>query len=165
MKTINVQFRKVKGHDKDQWNDAADALAVRGREDAINWPKCSFDIVVPNRSIAFRERAMRDYWTLAEVYAELKKETEQRLPAVRGPKVFKNGKAYAGKRTPRYYQLVHKTLPDPIAPAAPRPTIPKIRPAIFGIWDGKRLKPTRPLDISLISKEERLRIFNQVHPI
>jgi ribonuclease HI len=67
LKAFNVQFRKVKGHNNDQWNDAVDALADRGRDDAINWPKCSFDIIIPARSIAFRERAVRDYWTTAEV--------------------------------------------------------------------------------------------------
>jgi ribonuclease HI len=60
LKSINVQFRKVKSHNNDQWNDAADALAVQGRNDAINWPKCSFEVIIPNRTVAFRERAMRD---------------------------------------------------------------------------------------------------------
>lgn len=165
LRSINVQFRKVKGHNNDQWNDASDALAVRGRDEVINWPKCPFDVVIPRRSIAFRERSMRDYWIVAEIIVELKKETEEKLPLPREVKIFKNGSAYAGNWTSGHYQLVHKTLPDPVASAAPKPTVPKIGPAFFGIWDGKRLKPTRPMDISLISEAERLIIFNEVHPI
>jgi hypothetical protein len=165
LRTINVQFRKVKGHNNDQWNDRADELAVMGRDEVINWPKCSFDVIIPDRVIAFRERAMRDYWTLAEVHNELKKETEEKLPVARDLKVFKGGNSYDGKWTSGHCQLVHKNLPAPIAPAQPRPVVPKSRTAIFGIWDGKKLKPTRPFDVSLISKEERLRIFNECHPI
>jgi ribonuclease HI len=165
VKTINVQFRKVKGHSNDQWNDAADALAVQGRDDAVNWPKCSFDIIIAQRAIAFRERAMRDLLTLEEVCAELRKETEERLPTFRDIKAFKNGSSYAGNWTTGHYQLVHKSLPEPVALAAPRPIAPKPKPAAFRIWDGKKLKPTRPINISLISLEERLRIFNEVHPI
>jgi ribonuclease HI len=165
LKSVNVQFRKVLAHHNDQWNVAADALAAQGRDDAINWPKCSFDVVIPDRTIAFGERSMRDYWTTAEVYAELKKETEERLPVVRDMKLFKNGTAYGGKWTSGHYQLVHKSLPAPLAQEAPRPAVPRINPAIFGIWDSRNPKPTRPLDISRISCEERLRIFNEVHPI
>jgi ribonuclease HI len=137
LRSINVRFRKVKGHNNDQWNDAADALAVRGKDDAINWPKCSFDIVIPNRSIAFRERAMRDYWTLAEVHTILKKETEEKIPLAKELNVFKNGSAYTGKWTSGHYQLIHKSLPAPTAPPQPRPIAPKARPAVFGIWTGK----------------------------
>jgi hypothetical protein len=89
MKTLNIEFRKAKGHNNDQWNDAADALAVRGRDEVINWPKCSFDVIIPSRSIAFREKAMRDHWTIAEVLSELKKETEEKLPLPREVKAFK----------------------------------------------------------------------------
>jgi ribonuclease HI len=47
LRSFNVQFRKVEGHSGDQWNDAVDAFAVRGRDEAATWPKCTFDVVTP----------------------------------------------------------------------------------------------------------------------
>jgi hypothetical protein len=162
LKSLNVQFRKVKGHNHDQWNDAADALAVRGRDDAITWPKCSFDVATPDRTIAFRERAMRDDGSAAGVYAELRKETEEKLPAFLDTKLFKDGTVYTGKWTTGHYLFLHKSLPAPLPPSNPRPVVPKINPAIFGIWDGRKFKYTRPMDITRISKEDRLRVFNEL---
>jgi ribonuclease HI len=169
LRMINVEFRKAKCNNNDQWNDSAEALAVQGRDDSINWPRCSFDIIIPERTIAFRERAMRDFRTLAKVYAELKRETEERSPAVRDIKLFKNGNSYAGNWTAGLYQLVYRSLPAPApapaAAAATGPIAPKHKPAVFGIWDGKKLKPIPPIDISVVSEEERLRTFNSVHQI
>jgi ribonuclease HI len=138
LKAFNVQFRKVEGHKNDQWDDAADASVVRGRDDAISWPNCSFYMIIPERTITFRERAMRDYLTLAEVCAMLKEETEQRLPRYRDIKVFKGGNSYAGNKRPGHYQLVHKSLLVPIPEsAAARPVAVKPKPAILRIWDEK----------------------------
>jgi ribonuclease HI len=59
LKAFNVEFRKIKGHNDDPWNDRADELAVRGRDEAEAWPKCSFDVITQVRSISFRQRALR----------------------------------------------------------------------------------------------------------
>jgi hypothetical protein len=71
LRTLNSEFRKVKGHNGDQWNDRADALANTGRDGALAWPKCSFEVVMPTGTVPFRKRAMRSDWTLAEVRAQL----------------------------------------------------------------------------------------------
>jgi ribonuclease HI len=154
LKALNVQFRKVDGHGNDQWNDAVDALAVKGRDDAATWPRCSFDIVTPERLVAFRERAMRDDGSFGGVYAELRKETTEKLPAFLDTKLYKAGALYTGKWTSGHYQFMHKSLPAPLALSASRPAAPKIKPAIFGIWDGRRFKYTRPFDVTRISKEQ-----------
>jgi hypothetical protein len=107
---------------------------------------------------------MKDQKTLSEVMAELKTEMEEKLPQEKDIKVFKNGNPHAGNWTAGHYQLVHKSLPDPVAPVA-RPIVPKKMEAVFGIWDGKKLKPTQKMDISLISETERLRLFNEAHLI
>jgi hypothetical protein len=72
---LNVEFRKVKGHNNDQWNDAADALAVRGRDGVMNWPKCSFGIIVQTGRITFPERAIWENTTFADVCTQLAGET------------------------------------------------------------------------------------------
>jgi hypothetical protein len=70
LRTLHAKFRKVKGHNNDQWNDGADALAVMGRDEAIAWPKFSFDIITETGRIPFRVRAMRPEWTPGEVRAQ-----------------------------------------------------------------------------------------------
>jgi ribonuclease HI len=155
LRTLNVQFRKVKGHSNDQWNDALDALADRGRDDAINWPKWSFDIVIPSRTITCRERAVQEHWTVAEVYETLKPETQEKLlPMACDMKLFKAGTQYSRKWTSGHYLIVHKSLPPPAAPAAAQPARFVARPAQFGIWNGKKLLPTHGIDISAMTKEE-----------
>jgi ribonuclease HI len=166
LRSINAQFRKVKGHNGDQWNDAVDALADKGRDEAINGPKCSFDIMIPARAIAHRVRAVREFWTLAEVYKTLKTETQEKdLPSVYDMKLFKAGAPYSGKWTTGHYQIVHKSLPPPAAPAAAQPARFVAKPAPFGIWNGKKHLPTHGIDISALTEDERLDIFNDVFPI
>jgi ribonuclease HI len=60
LETLTVDYRKVKGHNNDEWNDRADALAVTGRNEAASWPQCSFDLIMPDKaSIPFCTRAVR----------------------------------------------------------------------------------------------------------
>jgi ribonuclease HI len=165
IKAFNVQFRKVEGHSGDQWNNAVDALAVRGRNDAATWLKCSFDVVTPERSIAFRERAIREDAPIPGFYMTLKSETSEKLPSYLDTKLYRNGALHEGNWATGHYQFMHKLLPAPIATSAPRLTPPKIKPTSFGIWDGQKFKPTRPFDVSRHMKDERLRIFNELHPI
>jgi hypothetical protein len=164
LRTINVQFRKVKGHNHYQWNDAADALAVMGRDEAINWPKCSFDMMVAGGQIPFRTRAMMETTTLLDLCLTLGGETDQRLPSYRDLKVFKDGNPCAGMWTTGHYQLIHKSLPAPVVAQA-GPAAIKARPAVFGIYDGKKFRPTRPIDISTVTEDERLTVFSSVFPI
>jgi hypothetical protein len=57
---MKAEFRKVKGHNGDQWNITIDALAVQGRNDAMNWPKCSFEIIMQGCQIPFPTRVVRE---------------------------------------------------------------------------------------------------------
>jgi ribonuclease HI len=91
LRSFNVQFRKVEGHSDDPWNDAVDALAVKCRDDAATGPKCTFHVITPARSIAFRERALRATEPWAQVYTQFKLETEEELPTFLDVRIFKNG--------------------------------------------------------------------------
>jgi hypothetical protein len=96
LRSFNVEFRKVKGHSDDPWNDTADALADTGRDEAAAWPKCVFDIVTRERSISFRERATKPETPLADMYAALKLETSEKIPSLSDLKVFKDGAEFSG---------------------------------------------------------------------
>jgi hypothetical protein len=76
------------------------------------------------------------------------------------------GAEYSGLWTPGHYHFRHKSLPPPIAPALPAPADgPKIKPVQYGVWNGQRFVPTRPFDVSIHTKEERIRFLNEFHPI
>jgi ribonuclease HI len=166
LRAFNVEFRKVKGHSGDQWNDAVDALAVQGRVEAENWPKCSFDVVTQERSISFRQRAMRPETPIPGFYMTLKTETPEKVPVYSDTTLFKDGSEYSGLWTPEHYQFRHKSLPPPIAPVrAPAEPVPKAKPVRCGVWDGRKFLPTRPFDIAGIPKDERLHIFNEAFAI
>jgi hypothetical protein len=107
----NVEFRKVKGHNGDQLNEAVDALAVVGRDEAINWPKCSFDIIMPTGQIPFPVRATRDTMVMSDLCAQLAEETHIKIPFWRDLKVHKDG-FYLLRKLGGHSELVHKTL-DP----------------------------------------------------
>jgi ribonuclease HI len=65
LRSLHAEFRKVKGHNNDQSNDRAGALAVMGRDDAISWPKCPFDVITAEGRIRFRLRSTRPMWTIS----------------------------------------------------------------------------------------------------
>jgi ribonuclease HI len=46
LKPLYVEFRKVQGHNGDEWNEVVDRLAVKGRDEAGGLPKCSFSVQV-----------------------------------------------------------------------------------------------------------------------
>jgi ribonuclease HI len=160
LRTVNAEFRKIKAHNGDQWNERADALAVMGRDEAIAWPRCSFDVITAAGRIPFRSRAMRPLWTLADVRAQLVTETEIKLPEWRELNVFKDGNRYDGLCTDVCYQLVHKSLPPPAAgaPAA------AVKPVPFGVFNGRSFTPTHPMHISRISEDQRLDEFKRAVP-
>jgi ribonuclease HI len=118
LRSFNVEFRKIKGHNNDPWNDRADALADQGRDEAAAWPRCTFDIVAPNRPISFRERATRPEMTSVDMFKDLKLETSERIPNFSDTKLFKDGAEYSGLWTTGHYQYRHKSLPPPNAPVA-----------------------------------------------
>jgi hypothetical protein len=169
LRSFNVQFRKVEGHSHDQWNDAADALAVKGRDDAATWPRCTFDVITTAPTIAFRERALRATEPWAQVYSAFKLETEEKFPTFLDARLFKNGAEHTGDWTPGHYQFVHKTLPSPLPLSnplsGPQREEPAIQPVMHGLWNGTQFKLTKPFDITKHTKEERLRMFNEVHPV
>jgi ribonuclease HI len=129
LRSFNVEFRKVKGHSDDPWNDKADELADRGRDEAAAWPKRTFDIVTKERPISFRERATRPEMPLQELYNALKMETSERIPNIADTKLFRDGAEFSGVWTPGHYQFRHKSLPPPSGPiSAPQPVAPKGKP-------------------------------------
>jgi hypothetical protein len=107
---LNAGLRKVKGDNNDQWNDRADAPADTGRDEALAWPQCSFEVVMPTGTVPFRKTAMRSDWGLAEVRAQLVTETDILLPGWRELKVCKSGNRYDGARTDGGHQLFHSSL-------------------------------------------------------
>jgi ribonuclease HI len=169
IKSFNVEYRKVKGHNNDQWNDAVDALGVRGRVEAEERPKVSLDLVTQERSISFRQRALRPETPSPSLYMILRAETPEKIPSFSDTKLFKDGAEYSGLWTSGHHQFRHKALPPPIAPirapVAPAALAPKAKPVSCGVWDGRKLVPTRKFVITEVSKEERLRIFNEAFAI
>jgi hypothetical protein len=104
---------------------------------------------------------------LAELYADLKKETSEKMPDVSDIKVFKDGSQFSGLWTPGHYQLRHKSLPAPSGPASPQTpaaAAPKAKPIKCGVWNGRMFVPTRPIEISM-SHDEKLRIINEAFAI
>jgi ribonuclease HI len=169
IKSFNVEFRKVKGHNNDQWNDAVNALAVRGRVEAEEWPNVSLDVVTQERSVSFRQRALRPETPIPGLYMILRTETSEKIPSHSDTELFKDGAEYSGLWTSGHYQFRHKSLPPPIvpirAPVAPAASAPKAKPVSCGIWDGRKFVPTKKFVITEISKEERLRTFNEAFAI
>jgi ribonuclease HI len=158
LRSFNVEFRKIKGHSNDQWNDSVDALAVQGRVEAESWPKCSFDVVTLERSISFRQRAMRAETQIPGFYQAFRMETSEKLPAYSDTKLFKDGVMYSGLWTAGHYQFRHKSLPAPIAPVrAPAVLTPRAKPVRCGVWNGCKFVPTRPFDILSTPKDEAFR--------
>jgi hypothetical protein len=113
LRTLHARFRKVKGHNGDQWNNRADALAVMDRNDAISWPKCSFEIVIESGRIPFRLRPTRPFWTITDLLAQLSAETEIKLPNYRDLAIYEEGRPSSSHRTPEHYAFSLKTLPPP----------------------------------------------------
>jgi hypothetical protein len=97
---------------------------------------------------------MRETTLLEELCKMMAKETDGRPPSSRDLNVFKEGNPYNAMWTSGHYQL-----------AAPKAVAVKPRPAVFGIWDGKKFKPTPPIDISTVTEDGRLTVFNSIHPI
>jgi ribonuclease HI len=84
LQPLHTTFKKIKGHDGDQWNDMADDLAAMGRNEAASWPKCSFDVFLPNGvKIPFRTRSVRPFWTIGELFSRSQPERRQN-PVPRG---------------------------------------------------------------------------------
>jgi hypothetical protein len=139
LRSFNVEFRKVKGHNNDPWNDRADELADRGRDEAKAWPKCTFDIVTRERSIAFVQRPVRPEETAAEVYAQLKYETSEKIPIFSDIKLYREGDEFSGPWEAGHFRFRHKSLPPQAGPA-PKPAAPapaqKTKPIKCGVWNG-----------------------------
>jgi hypothetical protein len=153
LRMLNAQFRKVRGHNNDQWNDMADALADTGRDEAIPWPQCPWEVITPTGRIAFRKRGMNSDWTLADVRAQLVAETDIAIPGWRDLRVHKNANRYDGAWTDGCYQ-----------PQAAGPSVPKVKPAVFGVYNGRSFTQKQPMDVSILSMEQLLDEFNRAVP-
>jgi hypothetical protein len=110
LRTLDAQFRKVKGHNNDQWNDRAEALVDMGRDEALGWPRCSFEVVKPDGRIAFKKRQQNPDMVLSELMAQLKTETDVVLPGWREIRVYKanmnsGANQCAGVWTPGHFIL------------------------------------------------------------
>jgi ribonuclease HI len=167
LRSFNVEFRKVKGHNNDPWNDTADALADQGRDEAKAWPKCTFDIVTRERSIAFVQRPVRPEEAAADVYAQLKHETSEKIPNFSDVKLYKEGDEFPGPWETGHFRFRHKSLPPQAGPA-PKPTAPapaqKVKPIKCGVWNGTSFIPTQPIDLS-IPREEKTRIIKEAFDV
>jgi ribonuclease HI len=170
LRVLNVQFRKVKGHSNDQWNDSVDTLAVRGRNEALDSPKCPFEIIMQGGWIPFSRRVIRESIGSQELCTQLSKETHIKIPTFRELNVSKDGSAFSGLWTSGHCQLVLKSLPPPAAQALPEASpLPKsplatASPVRFAVYDGKKFVPIPPIDVSKTTESERLDIFNSVCP-
>jgi hypothetical protein len=95
LRMLNAELRKIKSHNDDQWNDREDVLAVIGRNEALNWPKRSFEIVFQTGVNRFATRAIRDSLSLQDLCEQhLRHETDVGLPNFRELNVCKNGNRY-----------------------------------------------------------------------
>jgi hypothetical protein len=91
LRTLHSQLRKVKGHNNDQWKDRADALADMGRDAAMDWSECSFDIVSPDGRIGFRKSKMDPDWGLSELCKQLATEKYVKILNWQKLRVYKPG--------------------------------------------------------------------------
>jgi ribonuclease HI len=95
-KPLFVEFRKVEGHKGDESNDAADRLAVKGRDEAGGLPRSSFEVHMETGRIPFVERPMSGSVTLNELWTKLQGETAVILPDVTEFNIFRDKKGHSG---------------------------------------------------------------------
>jgi ribonuclease HI len=78
LKTLHADYIHVDAHKGDQWNERADELARMGRDEAISWPQCSFDVIMPNAvTIPFRTRSVPPKASTSQVLDLLSHETNR----------------------------------------------------------------------------------------
>jgi ribonuclease HI len=116
IESLTVEYRKIKGHNNDPWNDRADALAVMGRNEAASWPQYSFDVILPDKaSIPFMTRAVPPKTTRTELFESFAHETHRRLPPSHEFQCY-NSKAElrTGDWISGHYSFVHNSQPAPV---------------------------------------------------
>jgi hypothetical protein len=123
LKTLTAEYRKVQGHNGDQWNDRADKLAVIGRDEAAAWPQCSFDVIMPNKaSIPFTVRSIPPKSTRAALFEAFSHETHLRLPPATEFQVYDSkAELRTGDLVSRHYKFVHNSQSPGAAGAQPSP--------------------------------------------
>jgi hypothetical protein len=113
---------------------------------------------------------MNSNWTLADLRAQPVTETDPAIPGWQESRVYKDSNRYDGVRTDFGYQLVHSSLPPPAAgsltnlPQAVDPSAPKIKPAVFGVYNGRSFTLAQPMDVSRLSMDQILDEFNRAVP-
>jgi ribonuclease HI len=172
LETLHADYRKVKGHDNDQWNDRADALAVMGRNEAASWPHCSFEITMPNAAkIPFRSRLVPPKSTREQLFEAFKAETHAKLPPATEFQVYNSEcQPRQGDWTTGRFLFVHNSQPPPKVGAQPNPVQapdPAVdRPVSFGVFNGVGISftPTRLMDCSKTTMDRMIAEFNRAVP-
>jgi hypothetical protein len=90
---FDIEFRKVKGHNNDEWNDLADKLAVEGRDEAGGLPRCAVGIQVATGTILFAERAMPSRISIPGLWLALQQDTSEILPPHEEYNLFKDNRS------------------------------------------------------------------------
>jgi hypothetical protein len=111
LKPLHVEFRKVAGHKGDEWNDAVDRLAVKGRDEAGGLPRCSFEIKLETGSIPFVEKPIPGSVTIQELWGTLQRESVIILPEVTEFNVFKGLRKHEGAWETGHYEFKLKNTP------------------------------------------------------
>jgi ribonuclease HI len=169
LKTLTPEYRKVKGHNGDQWNDRADKLAVMGRDEAASWPRCSFDVIMPDRaSIPFHTRSIPPKSTRAALFEAFSHETHRKLPPATEFQVYDSkAELRTGDWISGHYKLVHNSQPAPSVQAQPDPALapdPAVNRSVqYGVFNGRGITftPTQFIDCSKITMSRMLQEFNR----
>jgi ribonuclease HI len=172
LETLKVDYRKVKGHNNDTWNDRADALAVMGRNEAAAWPQCSFDVVMPNKAtIPFATRSIPPKTTRVELFEAFSHETHARLPPSQEFECYDSKRElFHGDWVSGRYTYVHNSQPPPSVGAQPNPAQapdPAVDRSIsFGVFNGSGISftPTKKMDCSKIEMFRMIQEFNRAVP-
>jgi hypothetical protein len=102
----------------------------------------------------------------ADVYAQLKNETSEKIPSFSDIKLFREGDEFSGPWEAGHFRFRHKSLPPQAGPAPKSVPAPaqKAKPIKCGVWNGTSFIPTRAIDLS-ITREERTRIIKEAFDI
>jgi hypothetical protein len=128
-----------------------------GRNEAISWPKCSFEIQMPTGGrVPFRIRSTRADRSLPEIFKQLSHETHIKLPPAGEFNTYnEDATVHAGEWTTGHFLLVHNSLPPPA---------PIVRPVSYGVFNGFSFTPTRRIDSSKVTLDLKIAEFNRAVP-
>jgi hypothetical protein len=169
---LQAEFIHIDAHKGDPWNERADELARRGRDEAASWPHCSFDVILENKiPIPFRTRQIPPKTTTAELLAMLSSETNAKLPDPASISVYDSkAKILVGDFTSGKFSLVYDSQPPPSAGAQPNPAQAPdpvvVQPVHYGVFAGKGVSfvSTKRIDSSKMTMDMLVVEFNRAVP-